>query len=293
MEGLPIINDLYTDLKDKGLIAIGFHTQPSIKRENVVSCSEKAKVDYLITHRGGCKDWPKPLPYGTVYNHEGTRIFAGLLFTKDQHNKMAAVARKAVEEAPDFMIGGPYQKLQELARKMTRDRSRLGTHVKKLRKLVVKDDGTSQEALEAGRMLASLEKYFKSRVQKADKTDEDEMLDITRAMRIFEKLAATFKGDELGDKAKALLDETMESYEVDYEITADKMLKSARAAFWKLPPAGSYSYNMDYTETKNKKLTATRNKITSGYQHSLETIIKKYPDTFAAHRAKKLLNDME
>lgn len=229
------------------------------------------------------------LPWAAIFDHEGNRIFADSL-----KKGLKETLDGALKRAPHYITGGPYEELRELAAGIAADPLKAGRSMKKLRKLAGSGDeeGSSpaaRKAREARILLTSLEAHFERRIAKADYFLPDNKVD---AADIYKELADMFAGDPLGDRAAALLKEITADPNFDNERKAHEALQKARAAFRKLPPAGNYSYNLEYTETSDPKVLARRRQILKTYTAALRSIIEKYPRTYAAELAGDFISDI-
>ena len=103
-------------------------------------------------------------------------------------------------------------------------------------------------------MLASLERYHRSQVAKA----EEDMQGVVEKVAVYLALGRTFKGDGLGTRANKRLEALALRPGYTTEKRAHTALARARKAFRQLPPAGRYAYNMDYSFIKDRDHLARR-----------------------------------
>ncbi|MHC4470769.1 MAG: TlpA family protein disulfide reductase, partial [Planctomycetota bacterium] len=126
----PYVNRLVERYEEKGLFVIGFQVprKPMVQENDVVWFLERLAPKFPVVRRGWVCDWPVQwLPWAVVFDHEGKAIFA------DNLPGVEGVIEEALERAPDYLVGGPYAKLKELAAEIAADREHAGRHLPKVR----------------------------------------------------------------------------------------------------------------------------------------------------------------
>ncbi len=282
----PYINQLNEKYRDKGVVFVGFQVRrdPKLIENNIVFFAEHLQPNFPITRRGWVGDWPvKFLPWAVVYDHSGKKIFA------DNLAGLYEAIAKAVAEAPDIVVGGPYEKLKLLADKIASDKPHAGLHMKELRDLLVAGEADAATLEEAEFLLARIEWYFQNRLLKAS----DASVCVVEEVEICRKLADMFEGDKLGDEAGTRLEKLTSDANFRNECKAHEALKGAKAAFRKLPPAGRYSYNMNYHRTKDKTTLAKRSRMIAEFRMALKRIVENYPGTYDSVDAEWLMTENE
>ncbi len=267
-----------------GVQVVGIQTtrRPLIRKENIVHVCERLKPDFPVFDNAWICETPVAyLPWAAVFDHRGKRIFA--------HNLpgMEEAIAGAVAAAPHYLVGGPYEKLAGLAAEIMEKPTLLGACLPDIRRLASSKDGDPGKKAEATALAAHAERFALARLERA----REELPDLVAAHRVAKEAAAIFAGDQLGQEAKALLEELESDPLFPHAVKAAAELDSAGAAFRKLPPAGHYTYNLDYFEVEDEKTASRRARIFIEFRLALMTIIARYPETHAASQAKRLLEE--
>jgi len=276
------MNRLVAKYKEKGVRVVGLqcYRTPKLVRNNIIYTLESLKPDFPNTQSGWiCISPTEYLPWAIVFDHSGKMVYGGGL------RKLDKTVEATIAKAPHFIVGGPYKKINSLAKKIISDLDKLGKHVASLRKKVSKPDKDPEKHAESLALLACLEHHGDYLFEKARYAGDN----IVESARYYTIAAGKFKGDEIGEKAKSMLTELTARSSFKDEAKADKILKNAQVEFRKLPPAGYYTYNIDYIESKDKKVLAKRNGMIFEYRSILKKIIDKYPETYSAKVAKEEL----
>jgi len=261
---------------------------PKVRETNMVYALERLEPNFPVLDGAWVGETPAEyLPWVALFDHKGERTFADNI--RGQGKRLGEALDEAVARAPDFMLGGPYSKLGDIASAIAADRSRIGLQLKKVRSILSGESTDPALLKEAEALLARLEKYSRDRIAKTLEEPDD----IVGASRTFKELARIFEGDEIGDHARKLLDMVKADPAFDRCLKAAAALEKARTRFRKLPPAGTYSYNLEYTRTADKAVLDMRKEIITEYRAALNGITKKYPGTFSSGLAKELLSDLE
>lgn len=279
----PYMNRLYKRYKDRGVAVVGFQVRrdPDVLENNVVWHLEHLKPNFPVSMLGNDWEWPaRYLPWVIVFDHEGKRIYGGNL------KGIEKVLDKALDRAPDYVVGGPYEKLGAMAAEIASNRLGMGEHLPALRELAA---GEGDNATEARKLLACVTRYFDRQILKA----VEDMNGPAEEAIIYRQLASIFDGDLLGDKARAHLSKLTSKPGHAVEEAAYRDLERARLAFRRLPPGGRYAYNMDYSEVKDETVLATRSRKIAELRAELTRIQAGYPDTQAASDAKFLMFEYE
>jgi PDZ domain-containing protein len=282
----PYVNRLVKRYRDRGVFFIGFQVprEPALETNNVVYYLDYLKPDFPVTRRGWVTAWPvKYLPWAMVFNHKGEKIFAANL------PGLEKTIQAALAEAPDYLAGGPYEHLRDLAARIVGDRDHLRKPLVELRALVRDDATEPRHRAEAGRMLACLERYHRHQVAKAE---EDAKGPVERAT-LYERLARMYHGDRLGEQAASCHREIVNDPAFAREREAQAQLDPARVAFQKLPPAGRYTYDMHYILVRKPAYVTRRVRTIAAYLAGLRRIESAFPKTHAASLAVDLRLDVE
>ncbi|MEN8150208.1 MAG: hypothetical protein ABFS86_10320, partial [Planctomycetota bacterium] len=277
----PAVNQIVAKFRDRGLVVVGFQVRrnPDVLAENVQYYLNYLQPDFPVLRLGDDWDWPaKYLPWGLLYDHTGKQIYAGSL--QGIHEKIDA----ALTKAGDPRIGGPWSELADLAAKMAFDSDHLGTYLPEVRKLAAADEDTPKRA-EARALLARVTLWHGWRMAKPEEAD----LSPVETARIYEDLAARFEGDPLAEEPKQRVEKITKKESYADEVTAVAALDRARDLLRSLPPAGRYAYNMDYTESDDVDVKATRARMITEFRAALEEIVAASPKTWAAGAARDLL----
>lgn len=266
--GFPLVNKMVKAHKDQGFRAVGLHCQrsPKLVTNNIIHHLEKLKPDFPVTQSGWITYSPtKYLPWAIIFDHKGEMIYAGKLL---RGAKKAVEA--AMEKAPHYVVGGPYDKQKKWADRIIKDLDNLGPHLKKLR-------GMERDA-EEDLLLENLESYGNYLLHKGENAGDD----LTQATLFYGKAAQCFKGDQIAKIANEKLEELKKDPLYKKEIQANELLTKAQKAFRKLPPAGRYTYHIEYIESKDPKVFALRKKMILEYRSVLQKILKTYPGVYSA-----------
>lgn len=278
------MNELHARYADKGLLVVGVHItrKPRIRKENIVHALEKLRPAFPVVNTAWVGAMPvSHLPWVAVFDHEGDRIHAGAI------QGIGPIVESALERAPHYILGGPYDRLGELAGEIAADSAHLGRHVKKLRQRISVGRGEPALHDEARALLDSIETHGYSRAEKII----EEVSNPAEAAPALGALAAQFEGDLLGELF-ALIAESIESAPgFKKERTALGALDEARALCRKLPPAGTYTYNLEYIEITDEKRRSERERAIFRYRKSLEKIIDTHRGTCAAATASDLFEE--
>ena len=238
-DGIAVMNKLYVKHKDRGLVVVGFQCRryPWLIENNIIHACHQLKPAWPVMRRGWVSPWPvRIMPWATAFDHNGRMIFAGPL--KKLEPKLVA----ALDAAPDYLTGGPYPALADLADAIAASRDRIGPHMPALRELAAGDEAAAATQ-QAKTMLARLEGYADNRLAKAC----EQPADMVARVKACEELAAQFEGDAIADRAMLEAARALDSCDFEEEETAYDMYQSAWQTFRDLPPAGRYAYSMAYT----------------------------------------------
>jgi hypothetical protein len=282
----PGVNRLVEAFRDRGLVVIGFHVRrnPDVCAENVAWFLEHLEPDFPVSRLSNDWDWPaRILPWAFVYDHEGKRIYGGSV------GGIAKVVEEALDRAPDHLVGGPYEKLAGLAARIAADREHAGRHLPALREIAAREGGDPDEIAEARAILASVKRYLSWQMAKA----EEDMRGPVEEASVYRALAGMFEGDALGERARERLDALRASPGFGAEEEAQRALLAARGPMRRLPPAGTYAYDMTYSEIEDPVRRAERARRITELNLELDRIQREYPGTHAASEARFLAYDYE
>jgi len=277
--GFPFVNRLVEKYADRGVRVVGFQVrrEPEVEENDVVWYLQHLKPNFPVVRLAWTCEWPtRSLPWAIVFDHEGKKIFANHL------PGIEKVIDEALERAGDPVIGGPYGKLAELAKKIAADRAHIGRHLGEVRKLAAGGD------VEAKAMLASVRRHYDGQIAKAD----EDVWGVTEEAAVYEDLAARFSGDELGADATRRLEGLRKAPGYRKEAAADAEFSRALKVHRRLPPPGGYIYHfteMNYKRSDNPALHRRRSRMIAEFRLALSHIVSEYPGTFAALEAQDLL----
>jgi hypothetical protein len=279
----PYMDRLLAKYEDRGVAVIGFQVRrnPDVLRENVSWYLQHLRPTFPVCRLGNDWEWPaRILPWVIVFDHRGKRIHAGNV------PGIEKVLDAALEKAPDWMFGGPYTKLADVVAKLRKDRHHFGPHLAEIRKLAAATEGDAEAIAEAKALIAAVTEYFDWQMAKAD----EEAHGPVEEADVYVRLGKRFGGDpvlfpRVGKKLMALTEKSGASA----EIQGHDCLKQALRMFRRLPPAGNYAYNMDYTLTKDASVLAARSRILAEFRLELERIKATWAGTTAAEDAGMLL----
>jgi len=277
----PYVSQLNEAYKDRGVALIGFQVRrnPDVLENNVHWAIEHLKPNFPMSMLSNDWDWPaRYLPWVIVFNHEGKRIYAGNI------QPIKKVLDEALARAPDYLVGGPYEKLAALAQQISKDKEHVGNHLPSLREVAAKTDGDEAERTEAKSMIAHLTRHFEWQILKA----AEDVDGVVETAAVYRKLKEMYRGDELGDQAGKLLAKLESAPGFKAEAAAEAALEQARITLRRLPPAGNYAYNMDYHESTDEMVLATRGRMIATFRVTLDRIMQEYPKTKATADAEYL-----
>jgi hypothetical protein len=280
----PAVKQLCERFRDRGVVFIGFQVRrdPALRAENVVWALGQLQPNFPVTRRGWVCAWPVSyLPWAVVFDHEGRKIFA------DNLPGLEAAIRAALDQAPDPLVGGPYRQLSEPAATIAKGRGHAGRHMKALRDLAADEKADAAQRDEARAMLGCLERHYRRQIAKAE---EDLPSPVAQAA-VYRRLAMMFDGDPLGAQAKGRLEALEKEPRFGGEVKAHEALVRARAALRWLPPAGTYTYDMQYRPIRDPALRARRALRIAAFRLALDRLTKRYPRTQAASEAADLAVD--
>jgi hypothetical protein len=287
----PYVNGLVEKYGGRGLAVVGFQVRrnPEVATNDVVWYLEHLEPAFPVVHVGWTCEWPQAwLPWAVLFDHEGREIHRGGL------NGIEPLIEKALDEAPDPLCGGPYDRLRDAAAGIAGDRQHAGRHLAEIRRLAA-DPGMSSDAAaraEAGTLVGCVERWFAGQTEKA-RRDADGPVERARVLRT---LAEMFEGDELGARAKEELAEVAVAPGFAAEEEAWTALGKARAAFRRLPPPGRYIYHpteMIYETLTDRPLLDQRARVFAVFREELSRIRRVFPGTYAADVAGDLLFEHE
>lgn len=148
-------------------------------------------------------------------------------------------------------------------------RKKLGTTLATLREYAA-DASDAQRQAQAKALVAKLTGYAAWKLERAEKKQTTNPV---AALEIYKELGAEFKGDVIGDEAKATYDTLKKDKDFKASMTAHTLLEQALAL----------------VKHKTKKGKDTPPAVKHQAAGILMKITKKYPDTPAAKRAAELL----
>ena len=187
---------------------------------------------------------------------------------------------EAIKNAPDPLVGeGPYTKLKSLAQKITTHKD-LGSVLNTIKTKHLNSEDKEEKA-EAEKLAGRLIKYGEKLLKKAELKKDKEPIE---SYNLYNEIATLFKGDEIGDKAKAVVDELKKDKTFQDNMKADKELSEIKAEIEKFkhcPKCSSFNKDCENCQKKNSNYNAVVQRAKS--------LVKKYPSSPAATNVKELL----
>ncbi|MCU0725481.1 MAG: PDZ domain-containing protein [Planctomycetes bacterium] len=281
----PFVNGLVERYGDRGLAVVGFQVRrnPEVDRNDIVWYLEHLGPAFPVVHHGWTCEWPQAwLPWAVLFDHEGNEVVRGGLA------EIEPIIVKALEEAPDVLLGGPYHRLADAAARIAADRAHAGGYLPEIRRIAGESGAAEDERAEARALLDHVAGWFEGQMRKAQRDADGP---VERA-RIYLDLSRMFDGDDFGKRASEALAETRSAPRFAAEEEAFDALAKARAAFRRLPPPGRYIYHpteMIYETLSDRPLLDRRARMHAVFREELERIRRVYPETYAAEVAGDLL----
>jgi thiol-disulfide isomerase/thioredoxin len=272
-KSIPHMNELVKKYGPKGLILIGIHRQNEPK-EKVVALCKSLKVIYPIYQSGDIKGVSfSGVPHFNIFNHRGEMVFDGHPSAADK------ILDDTMKNAPDPLVGeGPYKKLKSLADQISQHKG-FGNIMSQLRKKAESAD--ADEKAEANKLMERLISFANKSTGKAEKKKLTEPLN---AFNLYQEIAALFKGDEIGNNAEKTVKSLKEDKTFQENMNADKELAQIMDETEKLKNCNKCkAFNKDCLSCQEK------NPAWNTLRQRTEGLIKKYPDSPAAVKAKELL----
>ncbi len=261
-----------------GFIFIGFHSSKGESKGELVAYCKQARINFPVYEGGGISGVQvSGVPHFVLFDHTGQMVYNGRLGEADKE------IATAMKNAPDPLVGeGPYKKLAGLTQKI-KDRKELGKVLAALKTKHVNSTDADEKA-EAEKLVERLTSYGNRMLAKAEAKKSTEPL---AAFNLYQQTATLFKGDEIGDNAEKTVKELKEDKAFQSSIKADKELAEIMAEWEKLKPCrscGMFGKDCEDCRKKNSSFDALKQRI--------EGLIKRYPDTPAAQKAKDLLKSI-
>jgi hypothetical protein len=259
------------------VIAFQVRRAPDVFAENVIFWLERIRPTVPVFRCGWNPEWPtRTLPWVYLFDHRGEEAFAG------KPEKVEPEILRALDAAPDFMLGGPYEKRKALVEEIAADRAHLGTHLARLR-------ASGEEGPELRDMIAAAERWYERRAALIG----EHMPGVAEQAEAWDALAKVFAGDRLGERAARRRDALRAAPTFAAEEAAERDLRRARKTLRRCPPRGGYfPYHftkMNYTVIEDPVWVATRVRMLTEFRIEMDRIAAAYPDTFAAEEALDLL----
>jgi hypothetical protein len=184
--------------------------------ENFVS---KTRIDYLIAVGGGKGYKTSGIPRAWLVSPMGEIVWEG--HPGGLKNAIIEEHLKQVRLVPEFNLSRQLRSAEGYL-----NRAKYGSGIKALERYLrsPKDDDIAKEAKET---LREVERYGREQLGAA--RDYAKEGDYSEAMLVVAKLARSFRGHELGDKAKTQHNEWKDEKKVRAELRASKLLAEARS----------------------------------------------------------------
>ncbi|MBI4833975.1 MAG: TlpA family protein disulfide reductase [Planctomycetes bacterium] len=272
-KSIPHMVELAKKYGSKGFILIGVHLQDAPAGEVINFCKSK-KVNYPV-YQGGKINGVKfsIVPHFTLFNHKGEMVFGGRPSDADK------MLEDVMKVAPDPLIGeGTYRKLDALSKKIT-ERKELGKILATLKSKYL-DSNDAEEKAEAEKLVECLNRLGNRMLSKAEAKKTKKPTD---AYELYNEIAILFKGDEIGDKAKGIVEELKNNEVFQENMKADRELASIEGEAEKLKPCSKCKWFTKSCEGCRKRNPSYPNLIARA-----NALVKKYPDSPAAEKVKEL-----
>jgi len=272
-KSIPHMVDLVKKYEAKGFILIGIHSQ-SVSKEQVIAFCKSLKVNYPIYQGGNIKGLSfSGIPHFTIFNHRGEMVFDGHPSVADK------ILDDTMKNAPDPLVGEyPYKKLKSLADQISQHKG-FGSIMSQLRKKAESSD--ADEKAEAGNLMERLIRFANRATEKAEGKKASEPLN---AFNLYQEIATLFKGDEIGDNAEKVVKSFKEDKAFQDNVNADKEFEQIIGEMEKMKNCNkckAFNKNCSSCQEKNPSWNSLKQRI--------EGLIKKYPNSPAAGKAKELL----
>ena len=259
---------LQKELKDSGFVLLTNHVQ-RVDKDTVVGLLKQHKANFTVMSFGNV-DVPNKgsgIPRAYLFDSKGNLVETG-------HPMALKDAAKAlVRSEPHFLAAGrTYEKLGKIAASLKATRA-YGSILKKLAK-EQKKEGVAKE--EADYLAGRIRQYGNRNAEEAKELEEE---DAYAANALYEQISAMYKGDAIGDAAKARLKALKKDKAFQTELKAGKLAMQIESLIGQLvTPQGRSKPPL--TSSSNKGFVT---KI-RGYGKVLG---KKYPDAKATAAARK------
>ncbi|MFH1231230.1 MAG: TlpA disulfide reductase family protein [Planctomycetota bacterium] len=272
---MPHLAKWHNKYNSQGFILLGFHSTKTETKEEVTAFCKTNNITFNIYNGGRVSGLDfSGIPHFTLFDHTGKMIYDGHPMEAD--GKLAA----AMKAAPDWLAGeGPYKKLKSLADKV-KEHKDLGKILKTLKEKHLNPDDADEKA-EAEKLAERLTRYGNRLLQKAEAKKDKEPLN---CFNLYQQAATVFKGDEIGDNAEKIIKSLKEDNAFQENMNADKELAQIMDETEKLK-------NCNKCKAFNKRCASCQEKNPSWntLRQRIEGLIKKYPNSPAAEKAKELL----
>ncbi|MFH1227550.1 MAG: hypothetical protein V1701_06560 [Planctomycetota bacterium] len=272
---MPRSVEWYKKYSPNGFILLGFHSAKKETKEEVIAFCKAAKMTFPVYEGGNVAGVAVTgVPHFILFDHTGKMIYSGNMGEVD--GKLA----DAMKNAPDPLIGaGPFKKLSALAKKIV-DRKELGKIMTTLKTKHLNSEDADEKA-EAENLVEHLNRYGNKLLKKAG---EKKATEPTNCYNLYQQAATLFKGDEIGNNAEQIVKELKADKEFQDNIKADKELASIQAEIETFKPCSKcYAFN------KNCEPCQKKNASFESVKQRTAGLLKKYPNSPAAGKAKDLM----
>ena len=267
---IPHLAKLHSRYGRRGLVVIGAHAQGAYKGK-ALSVALEHGANYTILSKATVpNDTGRGIPRVFVFNHNGKVIYEGYPNSKMDRAIMAALKRR-----PHPLLGDMKYKKMPAAAGMVKA-GRLGKAYNECEK---NKDAEGQLGKEAAFLLANLQRY-------ADRLESKANGDCPIAvMQALTELTKRFAATEYSRQAAAKLAELADDEEFQTELKAEQAyLPIARAASVIPPLPAGKSDRAIWKRKYGGRFSSVKAKV--------EQLNENYPETTAARKAEKLIEEI-
>ncbi|MBI4601415.1 MAG: hypothetical protein HY721_05560 [Planctomycetes bacterium] len=258
---------LQAELKDTGFVIVAPHAQQATQEE-ALRLLRQYKVNYTVTSSGNLPgEEVKGLPMAFLFDTSGKIV------EKGNHIPLQKV-RDLVQSEPHFLAAGRTYTKQKAAAESLKKTKVYGQILKKLDKDLKGDGPAAEEA----RYLA--ERIRAHGQRKLDEAKAGESDDAFLAQMAYAEVAASWKGDEIGEKASARLKELKADKTFQEELKAATLASQILAECEKLVAQGG---KVVLDQGPNQRIAAN-------VKASATALKKKFPE---AKATAKVLRELE
>lgn len=264
---MPQLVKLQDQLKDTGFTIIAPHAQAGTQEEVAMMARQLKMMNIVVASNGEVPgEKVEGIPMQFLFDASGKLVEKG-------NHIPAAKIQDLVASEPHFLAAGrTYTKHKAEAEALKKSKA-YGAILKKLEKSL---SGKGDAAEEAKYLSERIRAHGKRKLEEAKAAEGD---DPFAAQQVYTDLAATWKGDELGDKASARLKEIKADKAFQTELKASTILHQVLSECDKLVAQGG-TINHGYGPNQ---------KIAANVRASAAALKKKYPESKAVAKLPEML----